>query len=101
MKPEHLALAIVTDNIELLTQVSGVGRKMAGRIVLELKGKLEKGWGAIPMTQMAENNAEVTGALIALGYSLAEANRAVAAVPHSSGLSLEDRVKLALQQFAI
>ncbi len=100
MKPEQLELAIATGNIEFLTQVPGVGRKMAGRLVLELKGKLEKSWGVIPITQATEDNAEVMAALTALGYSLAEANRAVAALPSSSDLSLEDKVKLVLQQLA-
>ena len=100
MKPDQLELAIATGNIEFLTQVPGVGRKMAGRLVLELKGKLEKSWGVIPITQATEDNAEVMAALTALGYSLAEANRAVAALPSSSDLSLEDKVKLVLQQLA-
>jgi Holliday junction DNA helicase RuvA len=100
MKPELLALAIINSNIEFLTQVPGVGHKMASRLVLELKGKLEKGWKGIVVTQMPEADTEVVAALTSLGYSLAEANRAVAAMPNSSDLSLEDKVKLALQQFA-
>lgn len=99
LNPEQLALAIASGNIDLLTQVPGVGKKTANRLVLELKGKLEKG-GVGVGPYLTQDNAEVVAALTNLGYSAAEATKAVAELPSSPGLCLEDKIKLALQHLA-
>jgi len=95
LRPDDLALAIASGNIDLLTTVPGVGKKTASRLVLELKGKLEREWAMAPAIGAAGGNAEVVAALTALGYTMAEASQAVAALP--SDLPLEERVRLALQ----
>lgn len=99
MSPRDLSGAILGNNVGLLTQMPGVGKKMAGRLVLELKSKLERGWAGLPPSGVGEDNADIVAALTALGYSVAESSRAAAAIPSSPDLSLEDKVKLALQQF--
>ena len=96
MDPGQLALAIATGNVTLLSQVPGVGQKMAGRLALELKGKLE----GIMVSAPAEGDAEVIVALTSLGYSAAEAASALASVPDSAELSVEDKIRRALQYFA-
>lgn len=53
----------------------------------------------IPAVQLAQENTEVLAALTALSYSVAEATRAVATLPPSSDLSLDEKIKLALQYF--
>ena len=98
MKPNDLALAIVTENVDLLAQAPGVGKKMASRLVLELKGKLESAWAGAAVS--SEGNAEVIGALTSLGYSPSDAASAIAAIPDSPGLSVEEKVRLALQHLA-
>jgi Holliday junction DNA helicase RuvA len=100
LNPEQLISAIEGGNIDLLSQVPGIGKKTAGRIVLELKGKLEKEWGGVIAPSLKQEDADVVAALTSLGYSLREATQAVAAVSDSKEISLEDRVKLALQQLA-
>jgi len=96
-----LQLAIVSGDEAVLTAVSGVGRKLAGRIVLELREKVAAGGAAgiagAPGTGAAES--EVTGALQALGYSLAEAREAarLAVADPGTGPTLEERVKAALR----
>ena len=97
---EQLASAIVSGNVDLLTQVPGIGKKMAGRVVLELKGKLEKGWAGAITPALTPDDADVVAALTTLGYSLKEATQAVASVPNSPELDLEEKVKLALRQLA-
>ena len=72
---------------------------MADRLVLELKEKIGAGWVTTPAGQLAQENTDVLAALTSLGYSVAEATKAVASLPSSSDLSLEDRIKLALQFF--
>ena len=99
MKVEQLTMAIATGSTELLTSVPGIGKKMAERLVLELKDKVGAGLAAVPAAQVAEEHAEVLAALTSLGYSVSEASQAVATLPRTDGLSLEEQVKLALQYF--
>ena len=97
---DQLASAIVGGNVDLLTQVPGIGKKMAGRVVLELKGKLEKGWAGVVTPALTPDDADVVAALTTLGYSLKEATQAVAGLPNSAELDLEEKVRLALRQLA-
>lgn len=99
MDVEKLATAIATGSTYLLTATPGVGKKTAERIILELKDKISAGLIITPTTQLAQENTEVLAALIALGYSTAEASHAVASLPPASELDLEEKVKLALQYF--
>jgi len=94
----QLTMAIATGNIDLLTIVPGIGKKVASRIVLELKEKIGAGIAA-PVPEMARENADVLAALTSLGYSAAEAAKAVASLPENAELGLEDRIRLALQYF--
>lgn len=99
MSPDKLVMAIAGGSADLLMTVPGVGKKLASRLILELKDKLAVGWITTPGVQFAEQNAEVLAALTSLGYSVTEASRALATLPPDPGLSLEERVKLALQYF--
>jgi len=97
MSPEQVTTAIATGSADMLDMVPGVGKKVANRIILELKDKIGAGWAAAPATKAAQENADVLSALTSLGYSAAEAVKAVGALPADSDLSLEEKVKLALQ----
>jgi Holliday junction DNA helicase RuvA len=97
-----LQLAILQGDEAILTAVSGVGKRLAARIVLELKEKVSAAGGAGSIGQKGSTGAsesEVGAALQALGYSAGEAREAsrgaVASLP--PGASLEDRVKAALR----
>jgi len=100
LNPEQLASAIVSGNVDLLSQAPGLGKKMAGRIVLELKSKLESEWEGAVAPVLVQEDADVVAALTNLGYSLKEATQAVSSLPDSRELDLEERVRLALQQLA-
>lgn len=100
LNPEQLISAIEGGNIDLLSQVPGIGKKMAGRIVLELKGKIEKEWGGIIAPSLKQEDADVVAALTNLGYSLREAMQAASTLSDSKGLGLEEKVRLALQRLA-
>ena len=97
MSVEKLTTAIASGSAELLSEVPGVGKKMASRLILELKGKLAAG-GLAP-AELAEENTDVLAALTSLGYSVREATRAIAALPQDPKLNLEEKIKLALQYF--
>ena len=100
LQPEQLASAIVSGNVDLLSRAPGLGKKMAGRIVLELKSKLESEWEGAVVPVLAQEDADVVAALCGLGYSLKEATQAVSNLPDSREVDLEERVKLALKQLA-
>jgi Holliday junction DNA helicase RuvA len=97
MAPDQVIMAIASGNADLLDTVPGIGKKVASRIVLELKEKIGAGLAISPTDHVSEENADVLGALTSLGYSAAEAVKAVAALPSNSKLNLEDKVKMALQ----
>ena len=99
MSVEKLIIAIATGNIDVLTVVPGIGKKTANRLILELKDKIGAGLIALPAAQLAEENTEVLAALTSLGYSVSEATRAIASLPPDQKLSLEERIRLALQYF--
>jgi Holliday junction DNA helicase RuvA len=101
---DTLRLAIAQGQVEVLTQVPGVGKKLAQRIVVELKGKIDLS-GLIPEAAIAAPapsfaDAEVLAALTSLGYSAAEAQTALRRIPPDPNLSLEEKIMLALRVFA-
>ncbi len=95
--PEQLVTAIIGEDIGLLSQAPGIGKKMAGRLIVELKGKLEKQWKEVAL-RSAPDRIDVVTALTGLGYSVTEATKAVSRLPDSEGLSLEEKIRMALQQ---
>ena len=99
MSLEQLTLALATGNRELLKVVPGVGKKVAERLILELKDKIAAGWVIAPAVGVVGENTDVLAALTALGYSASEASQAVASLPTDTELTLEEKVKLALQYF--
>jgi len=92
-----LQLAIVTDDPDTFTVVSGVGRKTAQRIILELKEKVHA--AGIAGGGASSTDSDVVAALESLGYSASEARRAAGAVAGSAG-ELDVRIKAALQELA-
>lgn len=94
----RLQQAIASADVATLASAPGVGRRTASRIVLDLKGKIEVEEAGIVASQ-TNDDLEVIAALTALGYSTNEARRAVNNLEKGPGLALEDRVRLALQQF--
>ena len=99
MSVEQLVTAIATGSVDLLTVIPGIGKKVASRIVLELKEKIGAGWITTPATKLAQENTDVLAALTSLGYSAVEATKAVATLPATSEMGLEEKVKLALADF--
>ena len=99
LTPEQITTAIATSSTDVLELVPGIGKKVANRIVLELKEKIGAGWIITPAAEAAQENADVLAALTSLGYSAAETVKAVATLPSDSNLTTEDKIKLALQYF--
>ncbi|MFC1995758.1 Holliday junction branch migration protein RuvA [Chloroflexota bacterium] len=99
MKVEQLIMTIAAGGADLLTHIPGIGKKMASRLILELKDKIDTSLITTPATEFTMENADVLAALTSLGYSVTEASRAVGTLPPSPDLSLEEKIKLALAYF--
>jgi holliday junction DNA helicase RuvA len=93
-----LQLAIVTDDVDVFTSVSGVGRKTAQRVILELKEKVHAA-GIAGGGGGAATDSDVVAALESLGYTASEARRAAGAVASGEG-GLDARIRAALQELA-
>ena len=93
----RLQLAILNDDLDAFTSVSGVGRKTAQRIVLELKEKVHA--AGLSAGSGAAHDSDVVAALESLGYTATEARRAAGAVAGTDG-ELDSRIKAALQELA-
>lgn len=105
--PERLALAIITGDEKALTTAPGIGKKIAQRIILELKDKLAKGqlgasageaYGGTGVTVIPENKLSEAGAALAvLGYSQSEIAIALKGMELES-MTLEQIIKQALKR---
>ena len=88
---------IINQDTSVFTQVSGVGRKIAERLILELKDKITE--TSIPISEGPTRHSEVMDVLMALGYTRVEAREALAAVPADVADS-EERIRHALRALA-
>ena len=98
--PSDFALAVVTGNVKAITKAQGVGPKVAQRIILELKDKMKNAEvSEMPedYESFSDNTSEAVSALMVLGYSRAESQRAVAKAGFEGGL--EETIKRALKIF--
>ena len=92
--PNTVRAAIAQSNLDVLTSIPGIGKKMAQRLVLELKGKIDM--TEAELSEISPLDQEVIAALVNLGYSAAEAQRAARSVPPSEKV-VEDRIRGALR----
>lgn len=98
LTPEQVVAAVSAGDTESLARAPGIGKKVASRLALELKGKLEGEW-RLPTAAGDGSQSEVVAALMALGYTGAEAARAAAFVSGEAGLTVEERISRALAYF--
>ncbi|MDQ2087823.1 Holliday junction branch migration protein RuvA [Herbivorax sp. ANBcel31] len=105
VSPSKFGLAVITDDIKTLTKAQGIGKKMAQRIVLELKDKINKEQlepESISQKEISnagrENSrkSEAVSALMVLGYTSSEAEKAVLSV-YTEDMDLELVIKNALK----
>ena len=104
--PTNLAMSIITGDEKSLTAAQGVGKKIAQRVILELKDKLAKGQtisgsgesiSGPAVTVIPQNKlSEASAALAVLGYSQAEINLALKGID-TDALPLEQIIRMALK----
>ncbi len=107
--PESLALAILNDDVKALTVAPGIGKKIAQRVILELKDKIGKELGessfslpaaASPAAPAGENKAlgDALAGLAVLGYSSAELGPVLKSLD-LTGLDAQSIIKRVLKEF--
>ncbi len=94
-EPKTIQTAILNNDVSILTRVSGVGKKTAERVILELKNKINE----IPIEDRKEaiTDSEAIEALQAMGYSLSEAREVLQNIPKETK-DVGERIKLALKE---
>ena len=94
---------IADEDQQRLALTPGVGKKLAARLVLELKGKLPSlvilGSGGA-LTPSGKLQSEVLEALMGLGFSSSEAQAALSKIPQDQPMTLEEQITFALRSFA-
>jgi Holliday junction DNA helicase RuvA len=95
--------AIAAGDIKFIQQAAGVGKKVAERVVVELKDKVgligvDLGTAGLLQGEQAARADEAVEALMALGFSVADASKALAGIDPQ--LATKERVKLALKESA-
>jgi Holliday junction DNA helicase RuvA len=105
LAPSKFSLAVITDDVKSLTKAQGIGNKTAQRIILELKDKINKeqlvSVGKVRAEELSVDRessriSEAVSALMVLGYTPLEANKAVSSV-FSEDMDLEAIIKNALK----
>ena len=95
--------AIANEDQERLALTPGVGKKLAARLVLELKGKLPS-LGTLgsngALSPSGKLQSEVLEALMGLGFTASEAQAALSKIPQDRSMTLEEQITFALRSFA-
>ncbi len=100
---DEIRNAILAEDINKIKSIKGIGLKSAQRLILELKDKVTKGEGADNTSALFSSSNttvdEATTALVMLGFTKQNVNKAVAAVlKENPGANLEEIIKLALKR---
>jgi Holliday junction DNA helicase RuvA len=95
---EHLKNAVAREEPDILTRVPGIGKKLAQKLVFELKDKLAIE-AITGLAAISDIDTDVLATLTALGYSVVEAQAALQTIPRDAPQDVEERVRLALEYF--
>ena len=91
--------AVFTEEPELLSRVPGVGKKTSQKIILYLHDRLKPTDALAKIAALSDKDSEVLAALTALGYSVVEAQTALQSLPKDAPDDVEERLRMALQNF--
>ncbi len=102
LSPDELNEAILSEDINRLKSIKGIGLKSAQRLVLELKDKIVKGGSAsfdtLIKAESNKNADEAASALLNLGFSKPNISKAIQTIlQNKPGASLEEIIKTALK----
>lgn len=112
LRPDDLRLAIITGDAKAISRAPGIGAKTAQRLILDLKDKMsaqdvlehlvgdEEPLGGPSFGGASESAKEAVQALVALGYTVSEASRAVGKVEKPEEMTAEEVLKASLRFLA-
>jgi len=98
--PNVIKRAVLNKQDDIFVQVSGIGKKTAQKIVLSLEDRIGFSEDLVMSPETAGVNAEVQEALLALGYTVLEAQAALQTIPDDAQMDLESRLTIALRYFS-
>ena len=91
--------AVFTEEPDILSRVPGVGKKTSQKIILYLHDKLKPTDALAKIAALSDKDGEVLAALTSLGYSVIEAQTAIQSLPKDAPDDVEERLRMALQNF--
>ena len=100
LTPDAIRRAVFNEQTAVFSQVPGVGKTTAGKILLHLKNKIKAVEGLELVAVLDDVGAEVLAALTALGYSVVEAQAALQSIPKDAPKDVEERLRIALGYFS-
>ncbi|MCJ7535654.1 MAG: Holliday junction branch migration protein RuvA [Anaerolineales bacterium] len=100
LTPDSIRRAIITEQADIFSQVPGVGKKTAQKILFNLQDKISQEDGYEPLAVMSDVDSEVLSALVTLGYSVVEAQAALQSIPRDAPEDVEGKLRLALSYFS-
>ena len=113
LQPDDLRMAIISEDAKAISRAPGIGPKTAKRVILDLKDRIKMedilpgsfaGGSEVPSSAAATGmegvGKEAIEALVALGYSMTEATKAVRQVEITEGMSAEAVLKGSLKYLA-
>jgi Holliday junction DNA helicase RuvA len=100
LTPESIRRAVLSETPEIFSRVPGVGAKTAQKISFNLQDKISREEGYEPLAAMSDADSEVLSALVALGYSVVEAQAALQSIPKDAPEDVQSRLRLALMYFS-
>lgn len=98
--PDVIRRAVVSSSDGVFAQVSGIGKKTAQKIILSLEDRVEAGVSLQEGGEVGPQDLEVQEALLALGYSVIEAQSALQSIPEDVDGDLESQLTAALRYFS-
>jgi holliday junction DNA helicase RuvA len=97
---DALRRAVVDEQPEVFARVSGVGKKTAQKILIQLQDKITETSGLEKISRLSDVDTDLISALTSLGYSIVESQSAVQSIPRDTPPDLEIRMRIALQYFS-
>ena len=100
LNPDAIRRAIFNEQSDVFSGVPGIGKKTAQKMLLHLQDRIKAVDGLEPVAAMDDSDTQVLEALVALGYSVVEAQAALQSIPRDAPQDVETRIRLALRYFS-
>jgi len=100
LNPDAIRRAVFHEQAEVFSRIPGVCKKTAQKMLFHLQDRIGQIDDLAPVAAMTDADSEVLDALVALGYSIVEAQAALQSIPRDAPKEVESRLLLALQYFS-